>query len=265
MGRPLAVVAAGLTLLAGINLVLSADRALSGSESGPTPNLGPAVVALPSSPPATVPVTTVPTAIPAPSEPPPTSSPPVPLVTPAAPAPEAIDPPPPSPDAASTVPATTSPPLFLAATVPTRGIGCAAEPFASAFTRSGFTPTDVGVGSCEIVLDIPGRVPSDQVCAQVSGPPVARSIHVAQRTVDGECRRDPQGVVIHEIGHAWHLADPSRFYRVVATFGLDPRAESSLEIVAECFVEAVGYLDTDCGAQGVAYVRAEMDASRPRR
>ena len=83
--------------------------------------------------------------------------------------------------------------------------------------------------------------------------------------MDGACRRDPLGVVIHEIGHAWHLADPARFYRVLATFGLDPRADASLEVVAECFVEAVGYLDTDCGPQGVDYVRREMDGSRASR
>jgi hypothetical protein len=261
MGRPLAVVTAGLALFAGVNLVMSAGRALEGSEPDPAP-IGSVVAApVPAPPPATVPLAPSPTTT--------AGSPTGPTVAAAAPEPVTNAAPPPVPTTVAPVPApvttvapSTGPPAFLAAAVPTLGIGCAGEPFASAFALSGFTPTEVDVASCEIVLDIPGRVPSERVCAQVSGPPVARSIHVATRTVDGDCSRDTLGVVIHEVGHAWHLADPARFYRVLATFGLDPRADASLEVVAECFVEAVGYLDTACGPQGVGYVRAEMDASR---
>jgi hypothetical protein len=269
MGRLLAVVAAALAIFAGVNLVLSAGRALSGTETATpvvasiTPSTSPAVSSPP--PPTTVGANRVPATVIGPAMPEaPAATVPAPEAAdtpagPAEPAPPAVGPPPPVFDALATLP--TEPPPAFAAAIP-QGIGCGAEPFASAFVRTGFTPSEVNVGSCEIVLDIPGRTPTDQVCAQVSGPPVARSIHIAQRTVDGECRRDAFGVVIHEIGHAWHLADPTRFYRVLATFGLDPRADASLEVVAECFVEAVGVVDTDCGPQGAAYVRAEMDASR---
>jgi len=67
---------------------------------------------------------------------------------------------------------------------------------------------------------------------------------------------------VPEIGHAWHLAEPARFWRVIDTFGLDRRAEASLEVVAECFVEAVGHLDTACSPQGAGYVRDEIAAGR---
>jgi len=259
MGRLLAVVAVASKEFAGVNLVLTATRTMPATENGAA--LAASVARVPSTSAAVTPAPTVPRPVPATTA---TTSPPAPPPTPEPfpPPPLPAGPPPPEPYiGASPADPTPGVPFFTVAVAP-RGIGCAGEPFATAFAISGFTPGEVDVTSCEIVNDIPGARPEDQVCAQVSGPGGSRSIHVAQRTIDGDCRRDAIGVTVHEIGHAWHLAEPARFWRVIDTFGLDRRAEASLEVVAECFVEAVGHLDTACSPQGAGYVRDEIAAGR---
>jgi hypothetical protein len=254
---------AGLALLAGVNLVRSATsdaptdpaRAAAPMAADLTSAAEPRATSAPSRPAATQADPTPPTAAGAAAVPPTTAPPPA-AVAPA-PVPTSV------PPAATAV---TEPPvggpLLAFAGAAVTGVGCAAEPFAEGFARSGFTPDEVSVASCEIVLDVPGVTHADHVCAQMGGPPVARVMHVAQRTVDGRCQREVVGVIVHEVGHAWHMDDPVRFRRVMVTLGLDPNSMQSLEVVAECFVEAVGYLDTACTPFGVAVLSAEIAASR---
>lgn len=257
-------------LFVGINLAAAAtpDPAPVASVPGGSrsqPSVGADAVRPPDAPVRIPPATVAPTPPPAPT----TTAPP-PVVVPA-PTPDPLDVPALPGAASPTVTPTTTPepvtapPLSVAASVAGPvGIGCTAEPFASAFARTGLTPADVAIGGCEIVDDIPGARPEDRVCGQVSGPPVARTIHLARRAVEGGCRREPVGVTVHEIGHAWHLADATRTWRVIDALGLPRDDEASFEVVAECFVEAVGYLDTACTPSGAAIVRAELDAGRAR-
>jgi hypothetical protein len=179
--------------------------------------------------------------------------------------------PPPAPATTTTstsiAPAPPPPPPTVPSSLPPaivgerKAVGCAAEPFATGFAAAGVTPDQVGVASCEIVDDIPEASRDEMVCGQLSGPEVAQTIHLARRTVDGGCRREPVGVVVHEVGHAWHLQEATRTWRVLQLLGLDPDDLASFEVVAECFVEAVGYLDTACTPAGAATVGRELAAS----
>lgn len=107
--------------------------------------------------------------------------------------------------------------------------GCNRNVWGPAFSRSGFTPGQLGVSECLVhpsyTLSLPAH---GRVCGYFD--PNDRSLHVDVRTLEGGCRGRPSDfVLLHEIGHAWHTSDGA----------LDEWARSvGVEAVAECFSAA---------------------------
>lgn len=154
-----------------------------------------------------------------------------------------------SPTTSTTVAAvpSTVPPAPTTVPAPVFEDGCDGNVWGPAFARTGLTAQDLGVVSCTVVPSGALRRPEGPVCGLFRT--AQRDLQVEARTLEGGCRTAAaSSVLIHEIGHAWHMSTPE-----LAAWA----AQAGMERVADCFAARFGE-PKPCSPQLAAELTARL-------